>query len=186
MYNIYCIKSKITNHIYIGRTKDNVNIRLARHIKHSYDKNHQGRIYNVMREIGRKNFYIELIETTEDKSRETYWINYYLNNQDYDVCNECKGYCLITKEQLYQEYVVNKKSSRQIAKEFNISSKTTILTLLKEFGIQERHSRKLCLDEQEVYSKYIKGESIRGLSKEYNVDRDVIKRIVKAHSPLDS
>lgn len=186
MYNIYCIKNKITNHIYIGKTKDTIEKRFANHIKHSYDKQHNGRIYNVMREIGRKDFYIELIETTEDKSRETYWINHYLNDSNYDVCNECKGHCMITKEQLYTEYVINKKSSRQIAKEFGVNSKTTILSLLKEFGIQERHSRKLCLDGQEVYSKYVNGASLRCLAREYNVDRDVIRRLIKENSPLNS
>lgn len=66
MYNIYKIVDNTNGNVYIGRTTMKLTERLRKH------KNHQ----NCMsREIIKNGDYkIELIEETEDETRERYWI----------------------------------------------------------------------------------------------------------------
>ena len=72
MYKIYQIVDNTNGNIYIGKTKQKyLSSRLGQH-RHTTNKNTNG---CVSREIIKNGDYkIELIEETEDESRERYWI----------------------------------------------------------------------------------------------------------------
>jgi hypothetical protein len=81
------------------------------------------------------------------------------------------------KEWLYQEYVINKKSTKLIAKEINCS-KNTVNNALQKFNIQLRcrsEAKKLCPS----YSKYELLNNKEWLYKEYIVEKNGMKAIAK-------
>ena len=58
---IYCIRNAINNDIYIGSTCQSLSQRMAQHRKDVNFK--QGmKLHKSMKELGRENFYIELLE----------------------------------------------------------------------------------------------------------------------------
>lgn len=72
---IYIIKNDINNHVYIGQTSRNIEIRWKEHIRHT------NQIINLaIQKYGVEHFWIEQIEECEDSlldERERYWINEY-------------------------------------------------------------------------------------------------------------
>ena len=71
MYKIYKIVDNTNDNIYIGITKQTLSQRLSKH-KHKTKNNTNG---SMSREIIKNGDYkVELIEETDDKTRERYWI----------------------------------------------------------------------------------------------------------------
>ena len=76
---IYQILNNVNDDIYVGSTCQALSNILYEH-RSRCKTSHNGKLYPVMREIGRDNFYIELIETytcnnkDELKAREGYYI----------------------------------------------------------------------------------------------------------------
>ena len=76
---IYQILNNVNDDIYVGSTCQALSKRFYEH-RSRCKTSHNGKLYPVMREIGRDNFYIELIETytcnnkDELKAREGYYI----------------------------------------------------------------------------------------------------------------
>jgi hypothetical protein len=91
---IYCIKSPNNNNIYIGCTKQPLNVRYS---KHKYDSKHQHRIKPVHKMIldtgGFDNYQIEPLEELscntiqELRDYEKRIITDYRNNNDYRIMN---------------------------------------------------------------------------------------------------
>lgn len=74
---VYKIENKITKEVYIGITND-FEKRIKGHIRESRSERSKSRkIYRSMVEYGIDNFKMEVIEETEDKSREKYWIDFF-------------------------------------------------------------------------------------------------------------
>ena len=59
---IYCIRNHINDKIYVGSTCQSLSKRMAYHRDDCMKPNRNTLIYNMMRDLGRDNFYIELIE----------------------------------------------------------------------------------------------------------------------------
>ena len=59
---IYCIRNHINDKIYVGSTCQSLSKRMAYHRDDCLKSNRNTLIYNMMRDLGRDNFYIELIE----------------------------------------------------------------------------------------------------------------------------
>ena len=59
---IYCIRNHINDKIYVGSTCQSLSKRMAYHRDDCMKSNRNTLIYNMMRDLGRDNFYIELIE----------------------------------------------------------------------------------------------------------------------------
>ena len=87
---IYKIVNKINNKVYIGQTKNTAEERFKGHLAR-YRNGCGGKLYNAMRKYGIENFYIETIDSVDDKSsdcekelneKEIYWINYYNSTED--------------------------------------------------------------------------------------------------------
>ena len=58
---IYCIRNNINDDMYIGSTCQSLSQRMAQHRKDMTARQHM-KLYTVMKELGRENFYIELLE----------------------------------------------------------------------------------------------------------------------------
>ena len=76
---VYQLVNNVNGDIYVGSTCQSSSKRFYEH-RSRCNKLHNGKLYPLMREIGRDNFYIELIEiytcnnTDELKAREGYYI----------------------------------------------------------------------------------------------------------------
>lgn len=86
MGEIYMIKNKLNNQMYIGQTKYTASYRYKKHIAVALNTNRNLRLYNSMRKYGIENFELLVLEENvaeEDLDRlETYYIEKYdtLNN----------------------------------------------------------------------------------------------------------
>ena len=60
---IYIIKNKINNKVYIGQTTTNYKTRFIQHCKPSCVRTRHYKLYNAIKKYGKDNFYIELLET---------------------------------------------------------------------------------------------------------------------------
>jgi len=69
-YKIYKLIDNTNGNIYIGQTKRKLYLRLDDH-KQDYKKGYQGASKKI---IANGNYKIELIEETDDKTRERYWV----------------------------------------------------------------------------------------------------------------
>ena len=117
MYKIYKIVDNTNGNIYIGQTKQKyLSDRITchkQHFKHNYKKNCSSRLI-----LNNDDWFYELIEETNDISRESYWIQntpncinkYKLNysNKEY-----CKEYRKKNKEK------VNKNNKERNLKNYN-------------------------------------------------------------------
>ena len=106
--NIYIIRNKINDKVYIGQTKLSINERFKSHIYNSKGKNLLKRpLYSAFKKYGIDNFYIELIECCDSKiadEREIYWIKHFNSYKE-------NGYNATMGGKMYEpydyEYVVN-------------------------------------------------------------------------------
>ena len=76
MAYIYQIVNKINGKIYVGKTEFSIEKRFAEHCSDAFkDRNEKRPLYAAMRKYGIENFYIELIEETDNpEEREIFWI----------------------------------------------------------------------------------------------------------------
>ena len=76
MAYIYQIVNKINQKIYVGKTEFSIEKRFKEHCQDAFrDRNKKRPLYAAMRKYGVENFYIELIEETDNpEEREIYWI----------------------------------------------------------------------------------------------------------------
>lgn len=94
---IYKITNQINNKIYIGKTKDTIELRFKGHLRDAQkykDGNFRSHLYEAMNLYGIENFTVQEIESCNYEflsEREQYWIKYY-NSQDENIgYNICKG-----------------------------------------------------------------------------------------------
>lgn len=76
MAYIYQIVNKINQKIYVGKTEFSIEKRFKEHCQDAFRARNEKRpLYAAMRKYGIENFYIELIEETDNpEEREIYWI----------------------------------------------------------------------------------------------------------------
>lgn len=79
MAYIYKITNRINGKIYIGKTEFSIEKRFKEHCKDAFrERNEKRPLYAAMRKYGIKNFFIELIEETNNPiEREVFWIEYF-------------------------------------------------------------------------------------------------------------
>jgi len=116
MYKIYKIVDNTNGNVYIGQTKQKyLSDRITchkQHFKHNYKKNCSSRLI-----LNNDDWFYELIEETDDKSREIYWIQNTPNciNKVKFVCDKKKV------DKIYREK--NKDRKREIDKKYREENK---------------------------------------------------------------
>lgn len=107
---IYKITNRINNKMYIGQTINGLEARFKRHINDAINNILDTHFARAIREHGKENFYIELIDVAESieelKLKEQYWINFYDSTHkgynETDALHKCGGntYKSKTKEEM--------------------------------------------------------------------------------------
>lgn len=133
---IYCIKNKINNKVYIGKSM-NIKRRIYQHLydlKNKKTKSENSHFLNAWYKYGKENFEYFILEKLElndsiCKDRELYWI------QKYKSTNREFGYNLRLDSS--SQMIVHKETSEKISKR-----------LKKEWseGVREEHGNKLSLN----------------------------------------
>lgn len=185
---IYIIKNKINDKVYIGQTTTNYLVRFSQHCKPSAVKTRHYKLYNAIKKYGRENFYIELVEDMipiENLSdREIYYIEKFDSfNSGY---NSTKGGDGRVINKLYDEEVIvdlysKGVSSVEIGKIYNVCG-TTICRALNKLNIKPRdNGNKYSLFDTELFIKMWnnKNTTIRDMAKKFNVNEKTIRRNAK-------
>lgn len=111
MYKIYKISDNTSDDVYIGITKTKLSQRLATH-KHT----NKCMSYKI---IERGNFNVEVIEETDDKTRERYWIENTENTVNKNIpCRTKEEIKLINRLKSKESYKKNRKYYREYQKEY--------------------------------------------------------------------
>lgn len=134
--NIYIIKNKINNKVYIGKTFNTIFCRFKEHIRDSRKQKTENRkLYRAIRKYGEDNFYIELLEGDIEESllsnKEAEYIKIYDSfNNGYNTTLGGEGSRTITipDQDIIDHYLIS-KSVRHTAKHFLISEDSTSLIL---------------------------------------------------------
>lgn len=135
MAYIYQIINKVNGKIYVGKTNFSIEKRFKEHCRDAFQPKNENRpLYAAMRKYGVENFYIELIEeTNEPEIREVYWIEKLASfKTGYNATQGGDGtryldYDLIVAT--YQEL----KSERETAKKLKVDM-VSVRTALRERG----------------------------------------------------
>lgn len=101
-----------------------------------------------------------------------------------------KSYSSLTKEKLYEEYIINKKTISQIAIENNVQSENTIRQRLKKYNIPRRTKEEYdivkypMLTKETLYEEYIiNKKSSKQISDMFNIkDHHIILRLLKKYN----
>ena len=165
MNDIYIIKNKINDKVYIGQTTKGYLTRFKQHCRllKSSEKMY---IHRAIKKHGPQNFYVELLETLQDPSdldeREEYWIKKYDSyTNGYNLCEggkqtkkPSKKIPHEIKEKILQEYPLT--SIRQLSDKYKFN-RTTIKNFLLSEGVpivkKNKSSNNLTDDEKDLIQK---------------------------------
>lgn len=185
---IYIIKNKINDKVYIGQTTINYLVRFSQHCKPSAMRTRHYKLYNAIKKYGTENFYIELVEDMipiENLSeREIYYIEKFDSfNSGY---NSTKGGDGRVINKPYDEEVIadlysKGVSSVEIGKIYNVCG-TTICRALNKLNIKTRdNGNKYSLFDTELFIKMWndKNTMIKDMAKNFNVHEKTIRRTAK-------
>lgn len=144
MAYIYKIVNRVNGKLYIGKTQFSIERRFQEHIRASKKENCANRpIYKAMKKYGIDNFYVELIEETNNpEEREQFWIKYYnsyvgfSNCQGYNATLGGDGKAYIDREpiiELFQQGLTQREISSLLGYDIH-----TIRVALNEAGISHK------------------------------------------------
>lgn len=143
---IYIIKNKINDKVYIGQTTQKLQERLNNHLKFSTLKTRNYKFYQAVKEIGKDNFYIELLEdnipNNELNEKEIYYIDKFNSFHDgYNATKGGKGRLIdktIDEEKIVNLYN-NGNTTSEISKLYGVCIET-ICRVLKRKGVKLREN----------------------------------------------
>ena len=144
---LYCIRNKINDDIYIGSTCQSLSQRMAQHRRDMTARQHL-KLYTTMKELGRENFYIELLEECpcenlnqllrregelirEHKSALNSLISgrtekeYFQDNRE-KISDKSKEYYEHNKDTVKEKYVENRDKILEYKKQYAETHKETI------------------------------------------------------------
>lgn len=193
--DIYIIRNKINNKVYIGQSV-NAEVRYKAHISNSKTFSRHSEIDEAMSELGIENFYYEIIERTENyNERERYWIKYYnsLIPNGYNILeggNVKPQHTSIKNEEILlkiiQDIQFSNKSLKTIAEENNLSLKIISsinrgTSYKRDYIYPLRKRDKDSLDSilaSQIMKEIIStNNSLRDISKRYNINPSLVRNI---------
>lgn len=194
---IYIIKNRINNKVYIGKTIQNIKDRWYKHL----DKwSNCTKLKSAMDELGRSNFYIEILEDNIPYSsldiKEKYYIDKYNSIElGYNIknCNsDFKGRTLHkiskeVKERIKEDYI-NGISPIDIAKHFKLGL-TSIYNTLSEYSVPKHYNNggfnsNSKINLEELIELKRQGYGTTYIAKYFNVALSSVKRYVKRHKDI--
>ena len=182
---IYIIKNKINDKVYIGQTTVNYQTRFKQHCKPSSIRTRHYKLYNAIKKYGEENFYIELLEENipieKLNQREIWYIEKYDSfNFGY---NSTKGGDGRTINKYYDEKNIvalynSGMSAREIGEKYKVCG-ATIIRVLHKLGIKTRRDgNKYTLFDKALFVKLWNNTSVTKaeMSCMFNVDCKTLKR----------
>ena len=172
MTRIYKITDRTNNKIYIGQTKRDIYIRFGDHLSRvnsNRENDKRCALYIAMRNHGRENFYVELLEeidindTKITDEREKYWI------KKFDTTNPDKGYNLDSGGHVISEACRNARIALQLGKPVS----ERVAKLNKERGMRIAKSVYQYSKEGKLLAEF---PSIIEASRQTGCDRRTIQR----------
>lgn len=172
MTRIYKITDRTNNKIYIGQTKRDIYKRFGDHLSRvnsNRENDKRCALYIAMRNHGRENFYVELLEeidindTKITDEREKYWI------KKFDTTNPDKGYNLDSGGHVISEACRNARIALQLGKPVS----ERVAKLNKERGMRIAKSVYQYSKEGKLLAEF---PSIIEASRQTGCDRRTIQR----------
>lgn len=137
MAYIYKITNEITNQCYIGQTDLSIEKRFLEHIRASrLTKNKKRPLYKAFNDYGISNFYLEMIEETDNPNeREKYWINYYNSfNDGYNATKGGEGSPILNYQEIYQIWLNHDKCGMAELSRITGNDIHYLKTIIQSFG----------------------------------------------------
>lgn len=146
---IYRVVNKVDGKSYVGSSID-VEQRFGSHIRESrMERSKNRKLYKAIREHGENNFYIEVLEKTNDPCRERYWINYYDTFKNgYNHTKDGQGNKDVSKMN-YNQITITKDMIEIMIESYK--KRPNIRVASKASGIPEKKIREI-LNENKVYN----------------------------------
>lgn len=164
---IYIIKNKINNKVYIGQTTQGSRVRFKQHLK-LLKSNQTQLIHKAIKRYGKENFYCEVL---------------YENIDNYEQLNKLEEECIL----IYNSLTPNGYSTRKIGDLFNVSS-WSISKVLKDHNVKLRDKncnlpdRSSKIKEDELKKLFLEDNlSIMEISEILNVSTKTISRALKRY-----
>jgi group I intron endonuclease len=198
---IYVIKNNINNKVYIGQTIQEVEIRFKQHLKCNKSNKNQ-LIQKAILKYGKSNFYAEILKDNITTYEElNYWEEYFIKEfnsleKGYNLCpggqkwRKQPSSITISNKNLptiINMYLVDEKSTREIASVYNVSHKT-IQQILKDNNVILRNkssklpNRKTKVNFELIEPLLNEGLSIYAIARRLKACDRTIKRIISNHN----
>lgn len=148
--NLYEIENQITGHKYIGKTYNTLQVRFARHIESSFDKEQGHRhLYRAFKKYGLDNFKIKLLGIYKHGVLEQKEVEYIAKLKDdgvflYNETTGGDGSLMVTDKEekaIIRMYVVDKQPVSAIARTTWLSEKTVTKVLVNNYIFPDNLSR---------------------------------------------
>lgn len=183
---IYKITNQVNNKVYIGQTRFTVEHRWKQHLRH-FKSGRNTILYKAFKKYGVENFKVEPIEEVDVNSldqREIFWIAKYDSfNSGYNATlGGSKGGIYIWTDSKYEEIrdlYLSGFTLKTIGEKFKVSS-DTIRTILKSMNVKIRRQPFNInrIEKDLVIESYKNGTSLTSIAKQFNTDREAVKRFL--------
>lgn len=182
---IYIIKNNRNKKVYIGQTTESLKERYCHHLSAcEMEEKRNLKLYTAMKEIGKDNFYCEILEQNIPENllndREEYYIEKY--NSFYDGYNGTKGGkggILLNSFEMNNilELAKNGKNSKEIAEMYGVH-KATVLRHLHNNGFKYRTD----VAKEELQEMINKGMNNEQIAKIINCNKKSVCRILDKYA----
>lgn len=184
-YSIYVIKNKVNDKVYIGQTSQRVKNRFAQHMKPcTLVSRGNYKFYKAIKELGKENFYYEILEMdvpeSKAKEREIYYIEKY--NSYENGYNSTPGgdsrFCIYKPSDIrkLKDLYTHKTEYKCMAEIFGVH-KETVKRAVLDLGLPLRANRIT----KEYLEKNLSTKTNVEMAEEMNVHPDTISRAIKRY-----
>lgn len=184
---IYKITNKVNNKVYIGQTRYTIESRWRQHLKNYNVEHRKQPLYQAFAKYGIENFEVEQVEEVNvDKldEREIFWIAKYdsFKNGYNATLGGQEGKIYYWTDSQYEEIRTMYLSGftvHNIANHYNISD-WVISKILKSLNVKLRGNPLAmnAVEKAEFIKMYENGTSLKELAKDYNTDKETVKRFL--------